>query len=129
VVCEAAEGGDAIAREAFEITGRYLGRLLADLAAVFDPDVIILSGGLANAGPWILNPAVEWYHGHVLPVMRRTVRIVPSGMANGGAAMRGAASLAAQAAGLPGQWRDRMGASRGDVPEFPILLEQPPVAS
>jgi glucokinase len=105
-IFKAADQGDVLAREAFAITGRYLGRLLVDLAAVFDPDMIILSGGLMNAGKWVLTPAVDWFHKHVLPVRLGTVQIVQSQMANGEAAMRGAASLAARAANLPGHGVD-----------------------
>jgi glucokinase len=115
-IFRAADGGDPLAREAFAVTGRYLGRLLADMAAVFDPDVIILSGGLMNAGSWVLDPTIESFRGHVLPVRRESVRIIRSGMTNGGAAMRGAASLAARAAGAPGVWTEEAGASSRDAP-------------
>jgi glucokinase len=101
-ICEAAREGDVLSREAFVITGRYLGWVLADLATVVDPDMIILSGGLMNAGQLVLAPALEWFREQVLPVRQGTVRIVQSHMVNGGAAIRGAASLAALQVGLPG---------------------------
>lgn len=110
-IFRAADQGDHLAREAFAITGRYLGRLLANLAAVFDPEVIILSGGLINAGTWIFDPTLEWFRHHVLPVRQESVRIVQSQMPNGGAAMRGAASLAARAASMPGHLADDNGSS------------------
>ncbi len=105
-IFRAAEQGDHLAREAFAITARYLGRLLVDLATVFDPDMIVLSGGVMNAGPFVLDPALEWFQDHALQVRRGGLRIVRSAMTDGGAAMRGVASLAARSANLPGRWID-----------------------
>ncbi len=53
-VTEAAAAGDPIAIEAFAATGSWLGRGLADLAAVLDPDVFVVGGGVADAGDLLL---------------------------------------------------------------------------
>jgi glucokinase len=106
VIFRAAEQGDPLAREAFAIMGRHLGRLLVDLATVFDPEMIVLSGGVMNAGPFVLDPALEWFQDHALQIRRGGLRIVRSAMTDGGAAMRGVASLAARSANLPGRWID-----------------------
>ncbi|MBU1700501.1 MAG: ROK family protein [Candidatus Eisenbacteria bacterium] len=55
----AARAGDAPAIESFRQTGRYLGAALAGFVNIFDPDRIVLGGGVAQAGELILKPARE----------------------------------------------------------------------
>jgi len=57
LLCRAAHAGDACARETFEITGRHLGAGLAGLANLFDPERIVIGGGVAQAGNLLLDPA------------------------------------------------------------------------
>jgi glucokinase len=60
-VTTAAEEGDPLALECFEIVGRRIGQGLADLAALFDPGVFVIGGGVADAGPLLLDPARREY--------------------------------------------------------------------
>lgn len=53
----AAEAGDAAAGAAIEAVGRALGRGLAVLVAVLDPDVIVVGGGVGTLGARLLDPA------------------------------------------------------------------------
>ncbi len=53
----AAREGDPAARAALAEAGAWLGRGLANLVAVLDPDVIVLGGGAAAAGEALLGPA------------------------------------------------------------------------
>ena len=53
----AAGAGDAEASAALAEAGEWLGRGLANLVAVLDPDVIVLGGGAAAAGEALLGPA------------------------------------------------------------------------
>jgi glucokinase len=61
-VTEAAEAGDPFAIELFEETGRCVGQALADLAAVLDPAVFVIGGGLCQTGELIRRPAEAAYH-------------------------------------------------------------------
>lgn len=54
LVVEAATGGDAVARDAFESIGRYLGIGIASLINAFNPDLIVLGGILSLAGDLLL---------------------------------------------------------------------------
>ncbi|MGD9959671.1 ROK family protein [Nocardioides sp.] len=57
MVTEAAEGGDLVARAAFADVGDWLGVGLANLVAAFDPDRIVIGGGVSAAGDRLLEPA------------------------------------------------------------------------
>lgn len=56
MIAEAAAKGDELALEAFEIAGTFLGRAIADLLHIFNPTVIVLGGGVTNAGDILLTP-------------------------------------------------------------------------
>ncbi len=55
----ASEQGEAEAAAIIASAGRYLGIGLASLINVFNPQAIVLGGGLTNMGDAILGPAVE----------------------------------------------------------------------
>ncbi len=57
MITTAATAGDRLAVEAFEDLGRWLGEGLADLVAAFDPGVIVIGGGVSEAGEVLLGPA------------------------------------------------------------------------
>ncbi len=56
-VTQAAAAGDPVAIEAFRVTGVWLGRGLADLGAVLDPEVFVVGGGVSEAGDLLLASA------------------------------------------------------------------------
>lgn len=60
-VTAAALEGDAAAIECFTTVGRWLGQGLADLAAVLDPGVFVVGGGVSVAGDLLLGPARTAY--------------------------------------------------------------------
>jgi glucokinase len=57
MVTEAAEAGDLVARQAFASVGDWLGVGLANLVAAFDPEVVVVGGGVSAAGDRLLEPA------------------------------------------------------------------------
>ncbi len=85
--------GDPIAIEAFEVTGKLLGRVLSNTVAVFDPEAIILSGGLMNAGDLLLEPTTRSFNENVLELHKRKAVILRSRLKDGEAAILGASSL------------------------------------
>ena len=56
-VTEAARSGDLVALAAFATVGQWLGQGLADLAAILDPGLFILGGGVSDAGMLLVDPA------------------------------------------------------------------------
>ena len=59
IVTEAARAGDPTAIEMFREIGDWLGTGLASLTAAFDPEVIIIGGGVSDADDLLLDPARE----------------------------------------------------------------------
>jgi glucokinase len=95
VVAEAARGGDPAAAAIMRHAGTITGHGLVNLAHLFDPDLIILGGGVMNAGPLILEPALEVFNRYAMPNYRRTCRIVTAALGDD-VGLYGAAALVAQ---------------------------------
>lgn len=93
-ITAAALDGDESARAVFELIGRRLGTALTGLANTFDPDVIVLGGGVMAAGELLLEPARARLRERALPPQN----VVPVVAATLGpdAGMIGAATLAAE---------------------------------
>lgn len=92
-VAEAARDGDPEALAIFENAGKMLGRAVANIISMFDPEVIILGGGMAGAidlfMPSLNAVAREWAQ----PLASRQVKIKRSQLL-GDANLLGAARLA-----------------------------------
>jgi glucokinase len=93
IVFDAAEKGDPIAKEVFQITGEVLGRALADTVHYLSPEAIFLFGGAAAAGDYIFKPTKESMERHLMPVFRNKVKILPSELKESSAAILGASAL------------------------------------
>lgn len=56
MIYDAAEKGDKVALEVFELTGKWLGQGLADTVHYLSPEAIFLFGGPTAAGDYIFRP-------------------------------------------------------------------------
>jgi glucokinase len=92
-IFEAAEAGDAIAKEVFELTGKWLGIGLANTVAHTSPEAIFLFGGPMAAGNYIFRPTIESMEQHLIPIFKNKVKILPSQLKPGDAAIVGASAL------------------------------------
>lgn len=93
-VTEAARAGDPVALESFAEIGHWLGRGMAELAAVLDPGCFVVGGGVSDAGELLLGPARAAYAGHLVGAdVRPAAAIVPAQLGND-AGLVGAAELA-----------------------------------
>jgi glucokinase len=74
-VVRAARQGDAASRQVLEETARWLGMGIANLVSLLNPQMIVLGGGLMQAGDLLLEPlrreVLEWAQ----PLAARQVRI------------------------------------------------------
>ncbi len=93
MIFEAAEKGDKIAKEVFELTGKWLGRGLADTVHYLSPEAIFLFGGPTAAGDYIFKPTKESMEEHLLPTYKNKIKILPSQLKAGDAAIVGASAL------------------------------------
>ncbi|MFH5823017.1 ROK family glucokinase [Georgenia sp. AZ-5] len=64
-VTAAAEAGDPLAVELLAELGYWLGAGISDLAAIVDPEVAVVGGGVAAAGDLLLKPARESFRDHL----------------------------------------------------------------
>jgi len=69
---EAAQAGDPTAIAVFETIGGRLGAALTTFANVFEPQAIVVGGGVMAAGDLLLEPAREVLRKRALPPMNRT---------------------------------------------------------
>jgi glucokinase len=93
LVTELAHDGDAAAREAIELIGQRLGVIIANVLNIFNPEVVVIGGGVIAAGELLLAPARAVVAERTLALLRDGVPIVAArfGVEAG---MVGAAALA-----------------------------------
>jgi glucokinase len=81
-VVEAAGRGESWAEDVLQTSGVALGRALTTFVNLFNPDEVVLCGGLTAAERWLAPPARAWLTRHgVRPSVER-VRIVWEGRAD-----------------------------------------------
>ncbi len=72
----AAQGGDSLALEVILQAATYLGVGLVNLVNVFNPEMIIVGGGMSKMGDLLLNPARQVVKERAYPLLAQAVRIV-----------------------------------------------------
>lgn len=97
-VVAAARAGDQVARSILARAGEFLGRGMALLAHLFDPERFVIGGGVSNAGELLLEPARQAARRHVLPSYRDTFDVVQAELGDN-AGLVGAAALVFDIAG------------------------------
>jgi glucokinase len=93
LVTELARAGDPVARDAIEVIGRALGVGIANLVNIFNPQVVVIGGGVSAAGDLLLDPARAVMARRALAPARDVVRVEPAAF-GAEAGMVGAAILA-----------------------------------
>ena len=93
MIFEAALGMDEIALNAFELTGKALGTQLATIVSIINPDAIFLTGGLAGAGKFIIEPTKRYMEKNLFAPFKNKIEILPSGLNNVNAGVLGAGAL------------------------------------
>lgn len=96
-VFEAAQQGDALAKDIFDFTGKMLGEAMADFVAFSAPEAIILFGGLIKSGDLIMKPTVESFNNNLMPLWKNKIKVVFSQLKESDAAILGASALAWEA--------------------------------
>jgi glucokinase len=89
----AAQNNDTIALQALEFTGEILGKSLADFIALFSPEAIFITGGLAKAHTFLIPAIEKSMNNNLLEIFKGTVKILPSKLIHKNAGLLGAAAL------------------------------------
>jgi glucokinase len=92
-VYDAAVKGDKLAQDIFEFTGNILGEALADFVAFSSPEAIVLFGGLAKSGDYIMKPIQKSLDENVLPIFKGKAKLLISELKDADAAVLGASAL------------------------------------
>ena len=91
---KAAQLGDPVAIEAFTRVGTWLGRGLADLAAILDPTAFVIGGGVCEAGDLLLDSTRKTLAEKLSGKRQRPTPQVRLAMLGNNAGLIGAADLA-----------------------------------
>lgn len=89
---KAAEKGDAFAMKKWREMGRHIGSALTGVVNFFNPELIIVGGGIAGAGRFIFGPIKKTLGKKAMAVQKKAVRIVKAKLGND-AGVIGAAEL------------------------------------
>ena len=74
----AARGGDSLALDIISRAAIYLGVGMVNLVNIFNPEMIIVGGGMAKMGDLLLNPARQVVKERAFQLSAQAVRIVPA---------------------------------------------------
>jgi glucokinase len=94
MVTAAAKAGDPVAREAFAQVGYWLGNGLADMVQILDPQLLVIGGGVIDAGDLLLHPTRTAYEAALAQRGRLPVAEIRGALLGNLAGVVGAADLA-----------------------------------
>jgi len=94
---QAARNGDKLAREVIGRAAYYLGIGLVNTVNIFNPEMIIIGGGMAELGEMIIGPGRKMVAERAFSISARAVRIVTAQLGNE-AGIYGAAAFALDSA-------------------------------
>ena len=88
------EDGDELAVMVFHETGYRLGIGLANYASILNPEAIVVAGGIAHAGHWLLEPLSQSFEEHVFHNLKGKVKLLSSMLNEDERDVLGASALA-----------------------------------
>jgi glucokinase len=94
MITAAAFDGDKLALAAYAVIGEWLGVGLSNLVAAFDPELLVIGGGVSSAGDLLLNPARAALEGSLVGGGHRVVPPVVQAAFGPEAGVVGAAVMA-----------------------------------
>jgi glucokinase len=95
IIHSAAEQGDKLAKDLIARTGYYVGVGVANLINIFNPELIVIGGGLSNIGDMLLKPAFKVAAERSYKEAFQAVRLVSAGLGRNSGVL-GAAAFALQ---------------------------------
>lgn len=92
-IYDAAVKGDELAIQIFRETGTILGKALSNFIVFSSPEAIVLFGGLAKAGDFIMKYTREAMEANSLNIFKGKTQLLLSGLKDADAAVLGASAL------------------------------------
>jgi len=80
LVYDTVKKGDSLCKQLVEETGRYLGIGITNIVNIINPEMVILGGGMANAGDLIFEPVRKYAREHSFTAAMEGVEIVPAAL-------------------------------------------------
>ena len=93
-ILQGARAGDGVAISVVRDTARYIGMAVANLATMFDPEVIVLGGSIASSGDIMLEAIRTETSRRLMPEQQDQVRIELSTLGDDAAAIGAARAVA-----------------------------------
>ncbi len=90
MVASAAEAGDLVSQKIISEAGEYLGRAIAAVVNAYNPELVIVGGGVSQAGKLFLEPVRRGFQKHVMPDFYAENKIVGSRLGTRGGVLGGA---------------------------------------
>lgn len=91
-VLDAAKGGDEVATRIVARAAYYLGRSMAMMAVILNPECFIVGGGVAKAGDFLFDQIRDVFEKYTQNASKENVKIIPAVLGNN-AGVVGAAGL------------------------------------
>jgi glucokinase len=80
LIAQAAQNGDALAREVMDETGMWVGIGITNLIQLYNPEVVIVGGGISQAGELLFGPIQRTVNWRARMVPAATAKIVPAAL-------------------------------------------------
>ena len=93
-ILQGARSGDGVSISVMRDTGKYIGMAVANLATMFDPEIIVLGGIIASSGDVMLDAIRAETARRMMPQQAEPIRIVLSTLGDDAVAIGAARSLA-----------------------------------
>ncbi|ELP58258.1 Rfamily protein [Clostridium pasteurianum DSM 525 = ATCC 6013] len=93
-VFQAAKQGDAVASRILDTSLNYLGICVANMIAIFDPEMVIIGGGVSKGGDIVFNKIKEVVNTICFKAMAESCKIITAALGTDDAGVMGAVALA-----------------------------------
>ena len=80
IISEACRKGDRLAARIWEETGADVGVMLAGLVNIFNPEAIIIGGGVAQAGKPLFSAVKKEIMKRAFPLLSKNIKVLPASL-------------------------------------------------
>ncbi len=80
LISEACRKGDALAKEIWTDVGVCLGAMFTSVVNIFNPEIIVIGGGISKAGRILFDTALKTIKARAMHKLSKDLKIVPAGL-------------------------------------------------